>query len=52
MVLNQGGAEHLLNSGDTILRHAGETTRLQGLFLSNEDLREALHTILQEHADA
>jgi len=51
-VLDQGGAEHLLGSGDMLLRHAGETTRLQGLFLSNDKLREALRNILQDRTDA
>ena len=45
-VLDQGGAEHLLGSGDMLLRHEGETTRLQGLFLNNDDLRTALQRII------
>lgn len=45
-VLDQGGAEHLLGSGDMLLRHEGNTTRLQGLFLDNDDLRTALQTIM------
>jgi hypothetical protein len=45
-VLDQGGAEHLLGSGDMLLRHEGETTRLQGLFLSSDDLRTALRPLV------
>ncbi|MCS3757488.1 DNA translocase FtsK [Salinibacter ruber] len=44
-VLDQGGAEHLLGSGDMLLRREGDTTRLQGLFLGNDDLRTALQRI-------
>lgn len=44
-VLDHGGAEHLLGNGDMLLRNEGDTTRLQGLFLSNDELRSALQRI-------
>ena len=48
-ILDQGGAEHLLGRGDMLLRYAGETTRLQGLFSDSDDLRKTLRTIMQRH---
>ncbi len=48
-VLDQGGAEHLLDNGDMLLRRGGQTTRLQGFFLDQNGLREALREIVQHH---
>jgi S-DNA-T family DNA segregation ATPase FtsK/SpoIIIE len=50
-ILDQGGAEHLLDEGDMLLRHAGEVTRLQGLFLTNDDLRDALRAIASRESE-
>jgi hypothetical protein len=38
-ILDQGGAENLLGDGDMLLRREGKLKRLQGLFVSDENLR-------------
>lgn len=45
-ILDQGGAEHLLGKGDMLLRREGKTNRLQGFFLSDEDLRSVIKEIM------
>ncbi len=37
-ILDEGGAEHLIGSGDMLLKTGDQTSRLQGFFLDETDL--------------
>jgi DNA segregation ATPase FtsK/SpoIIIE-like protein len=41
-ILDEGGAENLLGNGDMLVRRGGELKRLQGLFISDDELRAAM----------
>ena len=44
-ILDEGGAEHLLGRGDLLLKRAGQTTRLQSLFLDEDGLRTLVRSV-------
>ncbi len=40
ILIDQGGAEELVGNGDMLFKHGEQITRLQGLLVESEDLRE------------
>jgi len=40
ILIDQGGAEELVGNGDMLFKHGEKITRLQGLLVESEDLRE------------
>jgi len=50
VALDQSGAENLLGKGDMLLKNHEKTIRLQGYFISTEEIKEKLNTMFpQKH---
>ncbi len=47
-ILDEGGAEHLFGRGDMLLKQSDQTSRLQGFFLDESDLRTLVRSVSRQ----